>query len=205
MAELFRLACMSFLFGGALYLGLRLVRFLLSSFSISDKSFSTVLSSRLPRGWERYFHKKDRRPLGGIMRFLLDFLICTVFGICFIIFLFWQADGIPRLFVFFAAGGGAYIVKRFLSPLFFRIEKLFEEIIAFAVLWLSVPAIRMLSLAVSRLIAFFKKIALFFIKRGKRFYTICTAKKYSAKAEKSLKSEEISLVMREAIFGKEGK
>ena len=201
MAELFRLAYASVLFGGALYLSLRIAGLILHLPAFSKKEIPPLLYRHLPAGWEDHVKRKERHSFGKIGRFFLDLLACIVCGISFIIFLFWKADGIPRLFVFCAAGGGAYITKRLTDPLLLRFEKWLKGLIGFCLLWALVPLLRIFS----HLISFFQKIGFFFIKCGKRFYTICAAKKYVKRAEERLKGAKALASMRESIVKKVGK
>lgn len=203
MLALFRLACASFLFGGVLYLALRSIALFLHAFSCGGAHLSPRLCRYLPKGWEKFALKKEHRPRGKVRRFFLDFLLCVICGLSFILFLFWQADGIPRLFVFCAAGGGAYTAKRLFSVLFLPIVTALAAVLSFVWLWFSVPLARATVFLGRNLFAFLKKIVLFFIKRGKWLYTIYKAKKYAKTAEKQLKDTKLSSKIREAIFLKE--
>lgn len=203
MAELFRIACASVIFGGGLYLALRSIGILLRVFLLSDIKFPITLRNRLPRGWERYAIKKHRRSLGKTVGFFKDFFCCIFCGICLIVFLFWKADGIPRLFIFFSVGLGAFGVRKMLNKIAMPLEEWFIALTAFLLLWGIVPLCRVFSFLSLYLIAFLEKIAFFFIKSGKRFYTICTAKKYVAKAEKNLRDKKISVSVRAAVFERE--
>ena len=201
MVELFWLACAAFAFGGLLYLALRLASAFIRVFSPSVKEMPASLAGRLPSGyWPK--QKDCPRASSALARFFADFFACLFCGIAFIIFLFWRADGIPRMFVFVSAGGGAYSARRFLSPLVDCIEKWGEWIVTFCFLWLSVPLIRLFRGILSHLSAFSKKIALFFIKRAKRFYTICSARRYLVRTEKDLADKRIASAIREATIGK---
>ena len=112
MTALFHLACIAFLFGGVLYLSVRTAVAFLRAFSVSGRKVPQRMRAYLPKGWEFYIAKETKNHIGGMRRFLLDFSLTTVCGVSFIIFLYWQADGIPRWFVFFSAGGGAYLCAK---------------------------------------------------------------------------------------------
>ena len=205
MAALFRLACLSFLFGGVLYLSVRMGRALLRAFSISEREVPKRLRAYLPKRWELYISKRSARPIGAIRRFFLDFSLTVVCGVAFIIFLYWQADGIPRWFVFAAAGGGAYLSARLFGGILTRAERCINTVLLFILLWIWVPVVRAASFAFARLWIGIKKFSFCFIKYAKRLYTIYTAKKYADKTVKSFGERKVSAALRGVIFEEEGK
>ena len=205
MAQLFRLMCASLLFGGVLYLFFRTVLLAYRAWSLSAESVSPRLAKYLPKDWECYIRKGKRERYKKCVAFFADFFLALSCGVCFIIFLFWMADGIPRFFVFCAAGGGAYLVKRLTARPFWHTEGMVKAVFTLCLLWGYVPVIRSFCYLLRFFLGFFKKIALFFIKRIKRFYTICTAKKYTERAVKSLGEARILAVLQDAGFGKEEK
>ena len=75
MAALFRLACASFLFGGVLYLSIRMVCIFFRAFSASKREPVKWILPYLPECWDSYIAKRSGRPLGKIPRFFFDFLL----------------------------------------------------------------------------------------------------------------------------------
>ena len=204
MTALFRLACLSFCFGAVLYLALAIASLLLRVISPSTKYFPSPLDRHLPEGYKGRKARVRHLPY-AVINFFKDFFACLFCGISFIIFLFWQADGIPRLFAVMAACGGAYVARFIFGRFLRRFGVWIEALIAFVFLWISIPLWGLLRGVFSRIFAFGRKFALFFIKRVKRIYTIRTARKYAVSAERRLRDKAISSAIREAILGKEKK
>lgn len=104
----------------------------------------------------------------AVLRFLGDLLAALFVALSFCIFLFWQADGIPRLFVFVAAALGALFVTRPLCPLLDTVEGrlilLLRRVLA--------PPLRLFLSLFSAVISVLRKIARRFIKKVKKHYTM---------------------------------
>lgn len=163
MMALLRLAFLSVLFGGALVLLFRLLRLPLLIVS--------PCGIRVRRG-------------ASALRFLSDFLSALLVAISFCIFLFWQADGIPRLFVFLAAALGAYLTARPLSPLLGAVEGWLIRFVRRLAAVLLAPPLRLLLRLFSAILSVLRKIARGFIKRAKRHYTNLVSVRYRRREPK---------------------
>ena len=175
---LLRLTIFSFFFGAALSLIFRLLRLPLRIVSPSGRG-----------EW--------RRPLS--LRFLADFFSAVFVGISFSVFLFWQADGIPRLFVFAAAALGAFFVVRPLSPLLNAVE---GRLILF-IRRVAGPPLRLFLRLFCRVISVLRKIAKGFIKRAKNHYTKLVSVVYGHREPGRMARRRVRSRIARAIGGRE--
>ena len=178
MMALLRLAILSFFFGGALALVFRILRLPLRIVSPGGRG-----ECRLPS------------PL----RFLLDFFSAVFVGISFCVFLFWQADGIPRLFVFVAAALGVFFVVRPLSPVLNAVEG-----------WLTLlvrrvagPPLRLFLRLLSGALSVLRKIAVVFIKRVKKQHTKLVSCVYRRREPRRTAGRRMRSRIARAIGGRE--
>ena len=182
MTALLRLAALSVLFGGAFPLFFRVLRLPI-----------LILCPNGMKEWRG----------SAALRFFSDFFSAAFVGLSFCIFLFWQADGIPRLFVFLAAALGAFLVARPLSPLFSAVEGClvrFVRRLATAVLG---PPLRLLFWLFFGVFSVLRKIALGFIKRLKKHYTNLVSVGYRRREPKRPEGQRMQRKIIRILDGRE--
>ena len=176
---LLRLAVLSVFFGGALILLFRLLRL--------------PLLIVCPCGL-------GVRRGASVLRFLSDLLISLLVAISFCIFLFWQADGIPRLFVFLAAALGAYLTAYPLSPLLRTVEGWLVRLVRYLAATLLAPPLRLFLLLLSAILSVLRKIAHGFIKSLKRHYTNFVSARYRRREPKRTEGRRWRAVVISALL-----
>lgn len=182
MMALLRLALLSVLFGGLLVLSFRALRLPLCLFS--------------PRGVGEW---RGRTAL----RFLSDFFLSVLVSLSFCVFLFWQADGIPRLFVFAAAALGALFVARPLAPLLDAAEgRLILLVRRFAATVLRPPLLLLIRLCYAGF-SVLRKIAMRIIKRVRKHYTNLVSVGYRRREPKRTEGRRIRARIAGAIHDRE--
>lgn len=171
MAALCRLAVASFLCGGGLYLFVRAVAFW-------RKLLGALLAVEY---WRRSSFLESIR-LFKIFKGILECLVTVAVSIIWILFLYAAADGIPRLFSFILAGGGAYLLHVALGKWFLRVESRAIALLLRLFSWISYPFCFLIFKVASGCRSFFSFFLMRFIKFAKGNYTKYTASRYAKKA-----------------------
>ena len=187
MLALLRLAVLAFLLGALLLAGYVALRFLFR-----------LACSFLPR------RRETVRPRRGIFRFLNaeavgDLLYMVLVGGAIAVLLYWQGDGIPRLFVFLSCGLGALSLR----ALFLRPWQACERHLLAWAHRLAMMLIRPFALAFARiggvLFSFLMKFSHSMIKRAKRIYTNCVSSHYKRHAPHIERNRRLIGALREAV------
>lgn len=192
MLALFRLALGAFLLGGGMVLFHLLARMICALFSPLPADFPLRLRERLP-----VFRGKGKQTRRGhprrraILRFFGDVFLSMAVAVAFILFLFWYGDGIPRLFVFLAAGGGALMAHSILSPLFSRAECSILFLTRLLLLRLLNPILFLAEKIGKAFLFFLRKVGGFFIKRMQRQNTKHRSRRYEKKAVQRLSGKQL--------------
>ena len=182
MMALLRLALGAFFLGGGMVFGFLLLRMLRALVSPLPADFPDHLRERLPRCKGIWAHKRRDHPrCRALFRFGCDLVTPLGISVVFILFLFWYGDGIPRLFVFLMAGGGALIGHFILSPLFLRVSTAFLFLTRFLLLMLWDPVALVAERIASAFHRFLRKAGGFFIKHIQRQNTKHRSRRYEKK------------------------
>ena len=148
----------------------------LAAFRLALRPFLRILPLALyaARGKGAPIAKKAPRRGARVLVFFGDLFSVLFVFLVFIIFLYWQGDGIPRLFVFVAAALGAYIANRLLVRPAHRVEALVTAVLVRCIGWIFLP-LRLFLAFFYRLLL---KSAAHLIKTVKKSHTILKAHRY---------------------------
>lgn len=200
MLALLRLFLWSIAFGALLAVAWILVRFFLR--------LSFLPTACLQRDGEGRGLLLPSRSGGRGYFFLCQVGECVgaiLVALSFSVFLFWQAEGIPRLFVFLAAALGAaapvFLYRRYFAPLegrfLFRLRSL--------LLFLCLPPLRILLRLVRRILRGVRKILLGIIKILHVNYTMVVSHGYMKRAPRRLSGRRMRLALRASLGTGEGR
>ena len=198
MTALLRLAFYSFLFGGGIPIFLAALRIAVRLFLPLSADFPEKLRKKLPQYRAGVPHGMSAR-LFRCTQFLRDLSLALFLAVACAVFLFRFGDGIPRLFVFLAAMGGAFAVHRILGRFLSKVEHGFVFFTRFFFLcvwsplssfWGKIGAAARLSL---------QKVVGAFIKAWKRQNTKHRSRQYERKATSAFGDRRMQKAILDAL------
>lgn len=204
MLALLRLAAFAFLYGGSLVCSVAAIRLLLHLFLPLPADFPSRLRERLPQHREQRLPRLGRR-MSAVARFLSDLFLVLGIAVSFVLFLFWGADGIPRLFILISAVGGALVTYRLLRSSFRRVERGALFLTRLFFLFLCLPILSAIRRIVGCFLSFLQKPVCFFIKCIERQNTKHRARRYEKRAVHTLVGARMRARLLGALDGSDGR